>query len=174
MGDIAGAVQAVAVKVPTFWPTRPEVWFSLLESQFATKNITADDTKYHHAVQGLDKTTVEKISAFLLNPPATGKFNALKTLLIRTFCLTQADKDASLLAISGLSLQLMTRSPWFTAPFSCGSFRSPFVLYLPEILLPASLILPKLQMISLHPSPQLWNRCSLGRQNGQTSTSVVR
>ncbi len=102
MGDIAGDVQAVAVKVPIFWPTRPEVWFSLLESQFATKNITADDTKYHHAVQGLDKTTAEEISAFLLNPPAIGKFDALKTLLISTFGLTQADKDASLLAISGL------------------------------------------------------------------------
>ena len=48
----------------------------------------------------------------------------------------------------------MTRNPWFTAPFSCGSFQSPFVLCLPEILLPASLILPKLQMISLQPSPQ--------------------
>ena len=73
MGDIAGAVQVVAVKVPTFWPTLPEVGFSLLESQFATKNITADDTKYHHAVQGLDKTTAEEISAILLNPPAIGK-----------------------------------------------------------------------------------------------------
>ena len=102
VSDIARAVQAVAVKVPTFWPTRPEVWFSLLESLFATKNITADDTKYHHAVQGLDKTTAEDISAFLLNPPAIGKFDALKTLLISTFGLTQADKDASLLAISGL------------------------------------------------------------------------
>ena len=40
VGNIAGAVQTVAVKVPTFWPTRPEVWFSLLESQFATKNIS--------------------------------------------------------------------------------------------------------------------------------------
>ena len=60
VGDIAGAVQAVAVKVPTFWPTRPEVWFFLLESQFTTKNITADDTKYQDAVQGLDKTTLKK------------------------------------------------------------------------------------------------------------------
>ena len=102
VGDIAGAVQAVAVKVTIFWPTRPEVCFSLLESQFATKNITADDTKYHHAVQGLHKTTAEEISAFLLNPLAIGKFDALKTLLISTFGLTQADKDAPLLAISGL------------------------------------------------------------------------
>ena len=95
VGDITGAVQAVAVKVPSFGPTRPEVWFSLLESQFTSKNITADDTKNHHAVQSLDKTNAEEISAFLLNPPANGKFDALKTLLISTFGLTQADKDAS-------------------------------------------------------------------------------
>ena len=94
-GHIAGAVQAVVVKVPTFWPTHPEVWFSFLESQFATKNITADDTKYYHAVQGLDKTTAEEMSAFLLNPPAISKFYALKTLVISTFDLTQADNDAS-------------------------------------------------------------------------------
>ena len=100
VGDIAGAVQVVAVKVPTFWPTRPEVWFSPLEYQFATKNITADDTKYHHAVQGLEKTVAEEI-AFLLNP-TIGKYDALKALLIITFGLTQADKDAPLLAISGL------------------------------------------------------------------------
>ena len=61
-----------------------------------------NDTKYHHAVQGVDQTTTEEISAFLLNPPAIGKFDALKTLLISTFVLTQADKDASLLYISGL------------------------------------------------------------------------
>ena len=53
-------------------------------------------------MQGLDKTTAEDISAFLLNPPAIGKFDALKTLRISTIGLTQADKDAPLLVISGL------------------------------------------------------------------------
>ena len=168
VGDITGAVQAIAVKVPTFWPTHPEVWFSLLESQFATKNITADDTKYHHATQGRDKTTAEDISAFLLNPPAIGKLDALKTLLISTIGLTQADKDASLLAISGLGdrkpsgllryMKSLTttddqKSMVYRA-LSCSSFQSPFMLCLPKILLPASLILPKLQMISLQPRPQ--------------------
>lgn len=101
--DAAGTrINAVSVKVPQFWPTRPEVWFSLLESQFATKNITTDDTKYHHAVTGLDKATAEEISAFLLNPPATRKYEGLKSILISTFGLTQSEKDTQLLSISGL------------------------------------------------------------------------
>ena len=164
VGDIAGAVQAVAVKVPTFWPTRPEVWFSLLESQFATKNITADHTKYHHAVQGLDKTTAEEISAFLLNPPAIGQFDALKTLLISTFGLTQADKDASLLAISGLGdrkpsgllryMNSLTTTDDQMVYHVLRQLPESVHVVFAQILLPASLILPKLQMISLQSSPQ--------------------
>ena len=90
-----------------FWPTHPKVLFSLLGSQFVTKNIIADDTKYHHIVQALDKTTGEEISVFIPSPQARGKFDALKILLVRIFGLTQADRDDSLLAISGLGdLQL--------------------------------------------------------------------
>jgi len=96
------SLEAVSVKIPPFWASRPEVWFALLESQFATKKITCDDTKYHHAVTGLDKSAAEEISAFLLNPPETDKYAALKKTLISTFGLTQAEKDAQLLAISGL------------------------------------------------------------------------
>jgi len=105
------AIHAVSVKVPPFWPTRPEVWFSLLESQFATKNITTDDTKYHHAVTGLDKATAEEISAFLLNPPAEQKYEGLKSILISTFGLTQSEKDTQLLSISGLGI-LDRRTPY--------------------------------------------------------------
>lgn len=93
---------AVSVKVPEFWQSRPEVWFSLLEAQFATKNITADDTKYYHTLTGLDKSTAEEISAFINNPPQSDKYKKLKERLISIYGLTQADKDARLLAISGL------------------------------------------------------------------------
>ena len=46
--DLANAVQAVSVKVPTFWTARPEVWFIQLEAQFASKNITAEETRQVH------------------------------------------------------------------------------------------------------------------------------
>ena len=101
-GTHTQTVNAVSVKIPPFWTTRPEVWFTLLESQFATKNISADDTKYHYAVTGLDKSTAEEISAFLLNPPASDKYGGLKSILISTFGLSQSDKNAQLLSISGL------------------------------------------------------------------------
>jgi hypothetical protein len=95
-------VSAVSVKIPQFWHSRPEVWFAVIESQFASKHITADDTKYHYAVTALDRSVAEEISAFLCDPPAQNKYQALKNLLLLTYGLTQTDKDAKLLAISGL------------------------------------------------------------------------
>ncbi len=69
-------VNAVSLKIQPFWQTRPETWFTMIESQFATKNITADDTKYHHTVTALDRSVAEEISAFLCSPPSSDKFKA--------------------------------------------------------------------------------------------------
>jgi hypothetical protein len=95
---VAQTVNVVSVKLPKFWQSRPEVWFTVFESQFATKNITADDTKYHHAVAALDRSVAEEISAFFCDPPPQNRYQELKTLLLRTYGLTQTDKDAKLLA----------------------------------------------------------------------------
>ena len=98
----ASAIQSVTIKVPPFWPTSPKVWFALLEAQFSSRSITSDETKYNHALLGLDKATAGELSILLLNPPAQGKFEALKAALIETFDLTQEEKDVRLLALSGL------------------------------------------------------------------------
>ena len=72
------SVNAVSLKLPQFWQSKPEVWFTVIESQFQTKNITADATKYHYAVTALDRSIAEEISAFLCDPPTSNAFQALK------------------------------------------------------------------------------------------------
>ena len=72
-----------------------------MEAQFASKNLTAEETKFNHAVQELDKSTAEEISAFLTSPPAQGRYMALKDLLLDTFGLTQDEKDSRLFAQHG-------------------------------------------------------------------------
>ena len=134
----SAGVNSVSIKVPSFWTTRPEVWFALLESQFNTKNITSDETKYHHAVTGLDKSTAEEISAFLLNPPSNGKYEGLKAILIKTYGLTQTEKDAQLLAISGLGDRkpsgLLRYMDSLTSPADQKTtiYRALFLQHLPE------------------------------------------
>ena len=61
-------VQAVALKLPQFWPQQPEVWFAQAESQFRIRNIVADDTKYHHTVAALDQETAGRIIDLLKSP----------------------------------------------------------------------------------------------------------
>jgi hypothetical protein len=112
-GDITGiaaalknlqgpAVQAVALKLPEFWTDKPEVWFARVESQFGTKAITVDKTKFDYVVSSLDTTTAGEVEAILLNPPENDKYNSLKTALLAAFGKTQAQKDSELLSITGL------------------------------------------------------------------------
>ena len=39
--DANSTVNAVALKLPTFWTERPAVWFALAEAQFLVNGITS-------------------------------------------------------------------------------------------------------------------------------------
>ena len=44
------STNAVALKLPIFWPSQPAIWFTQAEAQFALRNITAEVTKYYYVV----------------------------------------------------------------------------------------------------------------------------
>ena len=62
-------VSAVALKLPTFWVHNPQLWFCSVEAQFAVRNITQDDTKYHYVVASLTDDMANAVASFLTNPP---------------------------------------------------------------------------------------------------------
>lgn len=78
----APAISAVDVKLPPFWTADPELWFLQVESQFAARRITADQTKYHHVVGSLPPTTASEVRDLLVAPPAVNAYTTLKQLLI--------------------------------------------------------------------------------------------
>jgi hypothetical protein len=100
----ATTVSAVSLKLPSFWTTRPEVWFKQVEAQFATRSppITADLTQFNYVVAALDSATAGEVEAVILNPPTNNKYEALKSDLIGAYGKTQAAKDMELLTLSGL------------------------------------------------------------------------
>ena len=95
-------IQAVALKLPEFWTDKPEVWFAHVESQFGTKQITVDKTKFDYVVSSLDSTTAGEVEAILTAPPDDNKYDVLKAALLAAFGKTQAQKDSELLSITGL------------------------------------------------------------------------
>ena len=97
-----GEVGAVSVKVPPFWTHNPTLWFLRLEAQFNNNKVVQDETKFFHVVGNLDDQVSEEIEDFLVSPPETGKYEALKQTLISAYGRTQAQKDAELLAITGM------------------------------------------------------------------------
>lgn len=98
----ADNVSAVSVKLPTFWPANAAVWFVQAEAQFATRGITADETKYYHVVAALDQDTATRVLDLIQAPPASNKYQALKERLQQTFMLTEAQRAAALLNLPGL------------------------------------------------------------------------
>ena len=67
-------VDAVSLKLPIFWSAGPSAWFAQVESQFALRGVTQDDTKYHHVVASLDNSTAQRALSILASPPATEKY----------------------------------------------------------------------------------------------------
>ena len=64
--------------VPPFWPDDVELWFTMLEVQFATARITSDQEKFQTAVAHLDKSHARLIRDVLTAPPATGCYEFVK------------------------------------------------------------------------------------------------
>jgi len=47
-------VTKIAVRIPPFWPEKPELWFTQLGRQFALCGITDDEAKYAHVLSKIE------------------------------------------------------------------------------------------------------------------------
>ena len=48
-----GRIHRPAVRLPTFWPDRPGLWFAHAEAQFALAGVTSETTKFHYVISQL-------------------------------------------------------------------------------------------------------------------------
>lgn len=95
-------VQAVALKLPSFWSAQPAVWFQQAEAQFAVRGITAELTKYYYVIGALDQTTAGRLVDFLETPPTDNQYTALKTRLLATYALSRRDRASKILHMDSL------------------------------------------------------------------------
>lgn len=86
------SVFRISVKVPPFWPDKPTLWFAQLEGQFALANVTVDATKFYHVISVLEPKYAAEVEDIITRPPATDKYEKLKTELISRLSISRAER----------------------------------------------------------------------------------
>ena len=76
-------VSAVSIKLPSFWPADPAVWFLQVEAQFSLKGIAQQRTKFDHVIAVLAPEVATEVRDLILNPPDDAPYDLLKTALIK-------------------------------------------------------------------------------------------
>lgn len=87
----------VGVKAPKFNADDPELWFAQLEGQFALSNISMDTTKFYYVLSQLEPQHAAEVRDIIVSPPQTGKFEKLRTELIKRLSASQERKIKQLL-----------------------------------------------------------------------------
>jgi len=90
-------VSKIAVRIPSFWPEEPELWFMQLEGQFALCGITEDETKYAHVLSKIEPKQAREIKDVITRPPTTDKYKTLKRILIQRLTDSQEQRIRQLL-----------------------------------------------------------------------------
>ena len=91
------SIDRVGIRIPPFWASDPEMWFTQIENQFALAKETSDETKFHYVARNMDSKYATEVRDILANPPATNKYTFLKTELIRRLSSSQKQKTRRLL-----------------------------------------------------------------------------
>ncbi|XP_076234980.1 uncharacterized protein LOC143187468 [Calliopsis andreniformis] len=87
----------VGFRIPEFTPSDPELWFCILERNFATAGIVSDAHKASYVTGALGPRYIAEVRDILLDPPKSGLYEALKTELIRRLSVSQEQKARRLL-----------------------------------------------------------------------------
>ncbi|XP_064475370.1 uncharacterized protein LOC135389234 [Ornithodoros turicata] len=72
----------VSLRLPPFWSQDPELWFAQVERQFDARHITAQTSRFGHAVSALPVEIAAEIRDLILSPPAQAPYDTLKRELL--------------------------------------------------------------------------------------------
>ncbi|XP_072929578.1 uncharacterized protein [Epargyreus clarus] len=85
------------IKMIPFAPEDPEIWFAMLEGQFAAHGIMDDRIKFSNVVIGLDIAHAKAVKDIIKNPPSTDSYDKIKAELIKRLSASNEKKVMRLL-----------------------------------------------------------------------------
>lgn len=91
---------ATTIALPQFWTEYPEAWFIHSETQFSTKRITSDNSKYEATISALPPNVITIILDIIQKPPTLNKYETIKATLIERFSLSERAKLEKILGDS--------------------------------------------------------------------------
>ncbi|XP_013196622.2 uncharacterized protein LOC106139679 [Amyelois transitella] len=97
VSTVPSDIYRVGVRIAPFWPDKPMIWFAQLEGQFLISNITADTTKFYYVISQLDNQYAAEVEDIIVSPPATNKYEKLKSELIKRLSASKEKKVKQLL-----------------------------------------------------------------------------
>nr|XP_037867766.1 uncharacterized protein LOC119628666 [Bombyx mori] len=90
-------IYRVGVRIPPFCSEDPEMWFSQIEMQFKLSGISVDDTKFTYVSANLEPQYAKEVRDIITKPPASNKYEKLKTELIKRLSISQEKRVRQLL-----------------------------------------------------------------------------
>ena len=77
------------MRVPPFWPDRPELWFAQAEAQFNLASVTSEKTKFNYVISQLEYRHAAEVED-IISPPADEPYSTLKTEVV---CRLSSSRD---------------------------------------------------------------------------------
>ena len=92
------AIHGVTIRLSTFWPDRPVVWFTQVEAQFEMTSVTRQRTKFNYVVSQLNQQQAAEVEDIIAAPPEHDSYKRLKAELIRRLSSSHEQRMRQLLS----------------------------------------------------------------------------
>lgn len=86
------------IKMQAFYENDPELWFSIIESQFAARRIVSEKTKYMQVVANLNCATAALVKDVIKLPFVEGHYERLKAALTAIYAESATQKFQKLIS----------------------------------------------------------------------------
>ncbi|XP_018330784.1 uncharacterized protein LOC108740799, partial [Agrilus planipennis] len=77
------SIDRLAVRLPPFVPSDPELWFCMVERSFEASGITSESTRFGYVLGNLDPQYAAEVRDIIINPLATEPYATIRAALIR-------------------------------------------------------------------------------------------